>query len=260
MFNGIGKANNYKTLINSNAKENSTRIKIERTQSSNVGLDEENVSCNAITNEPGNKSQVAERNSPHHIPSTAEKDIVVETMHISHHSDKYMPGHKYAGVIIYQYDGKSEWRTANNTHCKSGYIVIQDADSEKVKKLKKKERVDVHEAVYKNAFGESKNKEVVGEGFTLSKDGKFKNKSKSFNNPKRSEYHDNRERMHELNEHCVKKIVEGWKNGECVRHRNFKVKELLEDYATKNTGPCCSCCYIFSKMFSRCLSLCSQEF
>ena len=40
--------------------------------------------------------------------------IIVETMHISCKSDKYQKDHNYAGVIIYQHNGKSEWRTANN--------------------------------------------------------------------------------------------------------------------------------------------------
>jgi hypothetical protein len=51
-----------------------------------------------------------------------KKDIKVETMHISCKSDKYKYGHKYGGIIIYQYNDKSEWRTTNNTHCKTGYI------------------------------------------------------------------------------------------------------------------------------------------
>ena len=53
---------------------------------------------------------------------------------------------------------------------KSGYIVIQDTDSENVKKWIGKECGQVHGAVYRNAFGESvKNAKVVGEGFALPK-------------------------------------------------------------------------------------------
>ena len=105
---------------------------------------------------------------------TSEECIRLKTMHISCQSDTYQPGHNYAGVIIYQYDGKSEWRTANNTHCKSGYIVIQDTDSENVKKWIGKEPGAVHGAVYRNAFGESVSEvNVVGEGFAL-RNGKYK--------------------------------------------------------------------------------------
>ena len=64
------------------------------------------------------------------LQSPATKKSYFETMHISCKSDRYQSGHNYAGVILYQYNGKSDWRTANETHYKSGYIVIQDTDSE----------------------------------------------------------------------------------------------------------------------------------
>ena len=172
---------------------------------------------------------------------TSEGYIDVETMHISCQSDTYYPGHNYAGVIIYQYDGKSEWRTANNTHCKSGYIVIQDTDSENVRKWIGKEPGQIHGAVYRNAFGESVSEGyVVGEGFAL-KEGeckvqKFEINSGVFNNPKNSIYHDHRRRMHELTEHCVGKIVEHWKTAGpswLRRQRNYQVEELLEDFDTQ---------------------------
>ena len=179
------------------------------------------------------------RNESIRILSTSEGDIDVKTMHISCQSDMYQRGHNYAGVIIYQYDGKSEWRTANNTRCKSGYIVIQDTDSENVKKWIGKEPGAVHGAVYRNAFGESVSEgNVVGEGFAY-RNGKcevekFEINSSVFNNPKGSVYHDHRRRMHELSKHCVGKVVEHWKTTgpNWFRQRNFQVKELLEDFDT----------------------------
>ena len=178
---------------------------------------------------------------------TSEGYIDVKTMHISCQSDTYYPGHNYAGVIIYQYDGKSEWRTANNTHGKTGYIVIQDTDSENVKKWIGKEPGQIHGAVYRNAFGESVSEgNVVGEGFAL-KEGeckvqKFEINSGVFNNPKGSIYHDHRRRMHELTEHCVGKIVEHWKTAGPSwqrRQRSFQVKELLEDLDYKQSHSNC---------------------
>ena len=168
--------------------------------------------------------------------SYGKEEVSVETMHISCQSDIYQPGHNYGGVIIYQYNDKSEWRTANNTHCKSGYIVIQDTDSENVKQWVDKEPGVVHGAVYRNAFGESVNDaEVVGEGFAIRNDklvATFEINSSVFNNPPGSAFHDDRRRMHELSEHCVRKIVEYWKTaGPCwVSQRNFEVKQLLEDF------------------------------
>ena len=138
--------------------------------------------------------------------SNNEEKVLVKTMHISCQSDTYKPGHNYGGVIIYQYDSKSEWRTANNTRCKSGYIVIQDTDSENVKKWMSKEPGVVHGAVYRNAFDESvKKAEVVGEGFAIRK-GKFAMCSGVFNNPHGSAFHDDRREMHQLSEHCVRAL------------------------------------------------------
>ena len=166
-------------------------------------------------------------------PRSHNKDEVsVETMCISDESDSYQPGRDYGGVIIYQYNDKSEWRTANNTHCKTGYIVIQDTESENVKQWKTDEPGVVHGAVYRNAFGESVNDaEVVGEGFAL-RNGEFGMCSGVFNNPPGSVFHDRRRRMHELSEHCVRKVVEYWKTAgpRLIGQRNFEVKQLLEDF------------------------------
>ena len=165
-------------------------------------------------------------------PGNNKEEVSVETMHISCKSDTYQPGHNYGGVIIYQYNDKSEWRTANNTHCKSGYIVIQDTDSENVKQWKTDEPGKVHGAVYRNAFGESVKKSVVGEGFAI-QEGEFTMRSGVFNTPLGSAFHDDRKKMHELSEHCVKKVVQYWKTAgpRWVRKRNFEVKELLKDFA-----------------------------
>ena len=169
-------------------------------------------------------------------PQYHNKDEVsVEIIQISGKSDTYKPGHNYGGVIIYQYNGKSEWQTANNTLCKSGYIVIQDTDSQSVKKWKGTEPGVVHGAVYRNAFGESVNDaEVVGEGFAML-NGKFEMCSGVFNNPSDSAFHDRRKRMHELSEHCVRKVVGYWKNASpCLTSKmTYEVKKLLEDFDFK---------------------------
>ena len=168
------------------------------------------------------------------IPKSHSKNgVVLETIHISCKSDEYL-GHSfnYGGVIIYQYNGNSDWRTANNTHCKTGYIVIQDTDSENIKRWMSSEPGIVHGAVYRNAFGESvKDAEVVGEGFAV-RNGKFEICSSVFNNPQGSAFHDQRRQMHELSRHCVKKVVRYWKRAgpSWVKQRNFGVKQLLEDF------------------------------
>ncbi|XP_028399069.1 uncharacterized protein LOC114522552 [Dendronephthya gigantea] len=169
--------------------------------------------------------------------SSDKNEVSVTTMHISCKCDTYNDGHNYGGVIVYQYNGKSEWRTANNTHCKSGYIVIQDTDREDVKKWKN-EPGQVHGAVYRNAFGESVNDaEVVGEGFAIRNE-TFEMNSGVFNNPKDSPFHDRRRRMHELSEYCVRKIVESWANagpGWLEKGRNFAVEAQFKSHKSRRT-------------------------
>ena len=165
-------------------------------------------------------------------PFDPSKTIGVETIHISCESDTFKgKNHNYAGVIIYQYNGETDWRTANRTHCKSGYLVIQDTDSEDVKKWRGKADGVVHGAVYRNAFGEDKTFKVTGEGFAI-QGGLFKVNSGVFNNPSGSEYHDERKQMSEISIYCVEKVVESWKKAgsTSLGCRNFPVKDLLEDY------------------------------
>ena len=167
-------------------------------------------------------------------PFDPSKTIGVETIHISCKSDTFKgKNHNYAGVMIYHCNGKSDWKTANRTHCKSGYLVIQDTDSEDVKKWRGKTDGVVHGAVYRNAFGEDKTSKVIGEGFAI-QGGLFKVNSGAFNKPG-DEYHDSRKQMSEISIYCIEKVVESWKKAgpkrlEC---RNFPVKDLLKDYTAQ---------------------------
>ncbi|CAB4025961.1 Hypothetical predicted protein [Paramuricea clavata] len=159
-----------------------------------------------------------------------KEKVVVKTMRLSCQSDTYQKGHRYGGVVIYLYNGKSDWRTANNTHALSGYIIIQDTDSKNVKQWRS-EPGQVHGAVYRNAFGESvNNAKVVGEGFAFRE--KFEMVSGVFNNPSGSEFHDSRKRMNEASVHCLRKIVtDYWKyGGSSYIGHTFKIKDLLWDF------------------------------
>ena len=99
----------------------------------------------------------------------------VKTIHISCKSDAYRgTAYDYAGVIIYSSNGKSEWQTANGTRCKSGYLVIMDTETEKVRKYLGESPGCVHGAVYRSAFGEQRKEgSVIAEGFSVRK-GVFK--------------------------------------------------------------------------------------
>jgi hypothetical protein len=141
-------------------------------------------------------------------------------MHISCRSDTYKSGHDYAGIVIYQYNGRSDWVTANGTRCKSGYIVIQDTNSNAVKQWNGAEPGKVHEAVYRNAFGEPVNHaNVVGESFTLQQ-GMFQTEeNRTFTNPSK------------VFTTCVKQIVKYWKEAgpSWAKTRTFKVEKLMSD-------------------------------
>ena len=136
----------------------------------------------------------------------------------------------YAGVIIYSCDGKSEWQTANGTRCKSGYLVIMDTGTEKVKQFRGKSPGQVHGAVYRSAFGEERNARIViAEGFSVM-NGEFKINSGVFN-PAPDGYHDSKKSMNPCTDQCVEKVIDYWK--EAREHflfcKNFKVQDLLKE-------------------------------
>ena len=170
-------------------------------------------------------SPVPNESGSQHRPSFS-----VETIHISCQSDSYQGNaYSYAGVIIYSCDGKSEWKTANGTRCKSGYLVM-DTGTEKVKKYQGKSPGLVHGAVYRSAFGEEcTTRHVNAEGFSIMK-GEFKINSGVFN-PAKDGYHDDKRSMHPVSAGCIEKVIEFWKNAGKDYHsyRNFAVKDLLSD-------------------------------
>lgn len=163
------------------------------------------------------------------------KIFIAYTIHISCQSDPYRGSrYKYGGIILYGQNGQDDWRTANGTHCKSGYIVIMRTDTTEFAELQSnwsKEPGKVHGIIYRKAFGEScKDVKVVGEGFAIM-NGEFKTISGAFN-PVDDGYHDSSWEMNPKSTHCVKKVVEWWISAgrNFVDCRNHKVKDLLSSY------------------------------
>ena len=155
----------------------------------------------------------------------------VKTLHLSCKSDTYQKGeHTYGGIIIYGRNGQQEWRTANGTHCKSGYVVIMQTDTSSFRDLQRTwsdEPGKVHGIIYRKAFGESFNSvRAVGEGFGIMQ-GRFKTISGALN-PAGDGYPDRTRVLHEFSEKYVKALVEIWKNaGPGFRAKqNYDVKEL----------------------------------
>ncbi|XP_078383532.1 uncharacterized protein LOC144666051 [Oculina patagonica] len=165
------------------------------------------------------------------IYSDSEPSFTVTTIHISCQSDTYRNGQPwYGGIIIYARNGQTNWRTANGTHCKSGYLVIMRTDTSEFEELRKKwnEPGIVHGTIYRKAFGESCNDvTVVGEGFGIM-DGKFTIQSGAFNPAHGDNYHDSSSLMHEDSARYVEKLVDIWKlaGPSFPERQNYSVKEL----------------------------------
>ena len=157
--------------------------------------------------------------------------FTIKTLHISCQSDTYRGSeHKYGGIIIYARNGETDWRTANNTHCKSGYVVIMRTDTKEFQNKQKKwrERGQVHGTIYRIAFGEScSDVTVVGEGFGII-DGKFKITSGAFNPAYGDDYHDNTVYMNSVSARYVEALVDIWKRAgpNFPGRQNYSVKEL----------------------------------
>ena len=140
--------------------------------------------------------------------------FTVDTIHISRNSDAYKSDKtSYGGIIVYGREGKGDWITKNGKHCKSGYVVITETDTEEFKKLQDEwpnEPGKVHGIIYRRAFDESCNDvKVVAEGFAIM-NGKFKTVSGAFN-PNKDDYHDSTDVMNQVSAKCVKKLVKWWK-------------------------------------------------
>ena len=169
--------------------------------------------------------------------------FIVKKIHISSFtSDAYLGSDKkYGGIVIFACDGKQDWRTANNTHCKSGYVVIMRTDTKEFQNKQKKwrERGQVHGTIYRIAFGEScSDVTVVGEGFGII-DGKFKITSGAFNPAYGDDYHDNTVYMHPDSARYVEALVEIWKRaGHSFPEKEnhvYSVKELSDNIARSGT-------------------------
>ena len=157
--------------------------------------------------------------------------FTVSSLHISSQSDTYRgTEQKYGGIIIYSWNGEAHWQTNNNTHCKSGYVVIMQTDTKAFKDLQAKWRNEpgkVHGIIYRKAFGEScKGMKVVGEGFGIM-NGEFKIISGAFN-PAHDGYHDNSSCMNHDSARYVEAVVNIWKRAgtNFPARQNYSVYEL----------------------------------
>ena len=155
--------------------------------------------------------------------------FTIKTIHISCSSDAYRgPGHKYGGIILYGCDGKSEWYTTNGTHCKTGYLVIQDTDCYPAPQHKyPNEPGQVQGAIYGNVFGEScVRRNVGGEGFGV-ENGNITFISGVFNATNDDDHDENRI-MNPKVKKCIRTLVLAWMTIGRNCPQSYDVKNLLE--------------------------------
>eukprot|EP01084_Bolivina_argentea_P073672 133670_1 len=105
-----------------------------------------------------------------------DNPIKLNSIHVSCRSDT-MQRQDMAGVILYSYDNKTDWRL-NHVHCKSGYIILKSWD--KIKNIENNQGI-VHGKCYKSVFDRDiEADKVVGGGFAF-RNGKWKFNSYTFN-------------------------------------------------------------------------------
>ena len=155
-----------------------------------------------------------------------------KTIHISSKSDIFRgKASSYAGFIVYSRDGKSRWETANGTRCESGYLVIMETESEKIKMLRQQtgNQGEIHYAIYRSAFGEQCAAENLdAEGFFVI-NGAFEKHPAVFRQVEEG-FHGNKRHMRAMLASCIDKVVQYWMNaGEhfYLRCRDFVVEDLI---------------------------------
>ena len=109
------------------------------------------------------------------------------------------PEKDYGGLVLYQYDGETEWKL-NGIDCKIGLILIKDSAN-----LPESSVGQIHGGIYKHFFNESVNEKIVASGFAYYNK-KWVFKSRAFNlktNP-------NEHIMRDSEIEWLKKALQNW--------------------------------------------------
>ena len=105
-------------------------------------------------------------------------DNLLKSYHICSKSDRPksydMPCKNYGGLVLYQYDNKTEW-TLNGLQCKTGYILLRDSSN-----LPDSSIGQIHGGIYKSFFSQSCDSKLVASGFAYYEN-KWVFKSRAFN-------------------------------------------------------------------------------
>ena len=116
-----------------------------------------------------------------------KESIKVYSFHISCKSDQFTGDDDMMGIILYQYNGQTQWEL-NGIRCRSGYIYLCKSSHLTVSKDNKSSEYDsMHARCYKRLFGiDPDYSKIVGAGFAYNskeKEHKWKYNSSTFNSP-----------------------------------------------------------------------------
>eukprot|EP00117_Sycon_ciliatum_P008777 scpid91832/ scgid11335/ len=169
---------------------------------------------------PGGKdSDVIWENNNLSIRNKALTEKVnVNTVHISCRSDGFTGKDDLVGMVLWSYDGKTDWRL-NGIHPRSGYIYVRkSSDIDHVVSS----HGQVHGKLYKSLFDEEPSNKVHAAGFAFFK-GQWKWASAVFNNSK-SDWQDSDRLAHPLEQRMIERAYTKWAASGC---QNYRVEELF---------------------------------
>eukprot|EP01083_Nonionella_stella_P211489 764632_1 len=108
------------------------------------------------------------------------KSIHVYSYHISCQSDAFDGISDMLGIVLYEYEGKTEWKL-NGIRCKSGYIYL--CQSKNLKNISSKPVNSWHARCYKKLFNQDPDfTKLIAGGFAF-QDGQWKFSSGTYNAP-----------------------------------------------------------------------------
>ncbi|CAF1434624.1 unnamed protein product [Rotaria sordida] len=146
--------------------------------------------------------------------------LKMQSIRISLFSDAFDPWANFIGMIVYGYNGQSDF-TLNGKHCKAGYILIKRADA-----INHIQGDTMHKKLFKWFFGRDLDVEFSGGGFAY-QNGKWKHNSFSFNT-NQDFYHDNQKGMHHIEQEVLgRALTLLYINHQWTVNPNLSVKTIL---------------------------------
>ncbi|CAF2271037.1 unnamed protein product [Rotaria magnacalcarata] len=168
-----------------------------------------------------------DRNTVSFAPITSALPYLnMNTIHISCSSDRFDPYGNFVGMIVYGYNGQSDFYL-NGRHCRAGYMLIKNVNS-----INRIPADTMHKKLFKCFFGIDLPSEFSGGGFAY-QNGTWKHNSFSFN-INADLYHDTQKGMHQIEQQLVNAALNRlYINDQWFYSPNLPVKEIF----SRNTRP-----------------------